>query len=365
MRARAYGVCLGLLMACGSDNAGRGDGDLRAVPHPGPQFPGAGQSGSSAGIAAGAPALGCDAPLPFGGRPTGPASMTCFYGDDDPTPAATVEWIVESDPQGDLVHVRLTLNPSFVDNTYGVNAIGWDRGDALKDPAQDPAKPGKPGKAPAAMGGPGGKRGHTFKDLVGSDHAEFKLTDASGVLRSHFKADYISEVGSARSGYASLGVSGGDGKMIAGSASDVVAVSSSLERNLNACGLGLYTTDSPATDSVYTANAAAINWVRKSAFGDAGFGNAVVDFVHASPSKKDGSTVEVTPGECPPSWPPYCKDPAGCCIAVDGYCGGKPPVPPVQDAGCIAVDGYCGGNGSPPWQRDAGCTGPDCGPIGY
>ncbi|MET0284235.1 MAG: hypothetical protein ABW352_07185 [Polyangiales bacterium] len=343
------------------------------MPHPGPQFPGAGQSGSSAGIAAGATALGCDAPLPFGGRPTGPATLTCFYGDDALTPAATVEWIVEADPQGELVHVRLTLNPSFVDNTYGANAIGW--GDtATLDPVQDPPKmPGKgmmPGKKP--MGGPGGK-GHTFKDLVGSDHAEFKLTDASGVLRSHFKADYISESTGARSGYASLGVNGGDGKMIAGSASDVVAVQSSLERNLNACGLGNFTTDSPATDSVYTANAAAVNWdyrviydvwVRKSAFGAAGFGNASVDFVHASPSKKDGSTVEVTPGECPPGWPPYCKDPEGCCIAVDGYCGGNPPVPP-EDAGCIAIDGYCGGNPSPP--RDAGvrCTGLDCGPIGY
>lgn len=332
MRARAFGLGLGLLSAaCGADDTARGIDNLQA--YPGPQFPGAGQSGSAAGIAAGAPALGCDAPLPFVGRPSGNATMTCFYGADDPTPAATVEWVVESDPVADLVHVRLTMNPSFVDNTYGANAVGW--GDS---------KAKKPGKGPMAM--MMGKGAHTFKDLVGSDHAEFKLTDASGALRLQFKADYLSASAGAPSGYATLGVGGGDGKLITGSASDVVGVSTSLDRNLNVCGLRDFTVDSPATDSAYTPNPIAVNWdyrvvydvwVRASAFGTAGFGAATVDFVHASPSKVGDSTVDVTPGECPPSWPPYCQDPDGCCIAVDGYCGGIPS-PPKTPGGCVGED---------------------------
>ncbi len=345
MRSRAFGLCLGLLWACDADHTASGVGPLAAAPYPGPQFPGAGQSGSSAGIAAGAVALGCDAPLPFGGRPTGNATLTCFYGDDPTVPAATVEWIVEAAAAGDLVHVRLTLNPDFVDNTYGVNAIGW--GDGTKDPMGNKAPKDPMGKLPMMA-----KSAHTFMDLVGSDHAEFKLTDASGKLVLHFKEDYLSQSTSAPSGYATLGIAGGDGKLIDGSASDVVAVSTSLDRNLNACGLGDYTVDSPATDGNYTVNALAPNWdyrviydlwVRMSAFGVPGFGAATVDFVHASPSKKGGATVDVTPGECPPSWPPYCQDPDGCCLAVDGACRGNYPPP----------------------SKPPTCTGEGCQVVGY
>src|SRR5262249_54203396 len=141
---------------------------------------------------------------------------------------------------------------------------------------------------PAMMPGgmmmpPGGKGGHQFKDLVGSDHAEFKLSDTSGKLALQFKADYISQQSSALSGYATLGVLGGDGKMILGSASDVVAVSTSLDRDLNACMMSSYTTDSPATDENYTPGTGTEKWdyrvvydvwVKQSAFGNAGFGSA-------------------------------------------------------------------------------------------
>jgi hypothetical protein len=184
---------------------------------------------------------------------------------------------------------------------------------------------------------------HTFRDLVGSDHAEFKLRDASGQLTHQFKADYLTESTSAPSGYASLGVVGGEGKFITGNASDVVAVSTSLDRNLNACGLGAYTENSPATDASYTPNPAAPNWdfrvvydvwVKKAAFGSAGFGAASVDFVHASPSKAGSATIEVTPGDCPPDWP-YCTDPAGCCEAVDSSClPGTPQKPKDPPPSC-------------------------------
>ena len=139
-----------------------------------------------------------------------------------------------------------------------------------------------------------------FKDLVGSDHAEFKLFDASDALSMQFKLDYISEVPTAPSGYATLGVTGGEGEMIVGAASDVMAASSSLARNLNACMLGSYLTDSPATDASYAPNADAGAWdyrvvydvwVKRSAFGASGFGRGTVEFVHASPSKLGENTI--------------------------------------------------------------------------
>jgi hypothetical protein len=187
-----------------------------------------------------------------------------------------------------------------------------------------------------------GKGGHTFKDLVGSGHAEFKLSDGAGTLVLHFKADYISPAASFRSGYASLGALGGDGKMLLGNASDVVAVSSSLERNLNQCLLSSFTVDSPATDANYTPSQGAETWdyrvvydvwVRKAAFGAAGFGSARVDFVHASPSKVGTSTVDVTPRKCPPDWE-YCTNPDGCGACKNGLCD-PPPPPPAVDAGSL------------------------------
>jgi hypothetical protein len=330
------------ITACDGDDSGRDVWGVQgaSASHPGPQFPGAGTSGSGQAIAGAT--LGCDAPAPFGAKPAPGAQGTlqCFYGSDDPVhPAATVEWIVEASAAVDLVHVKLTLNPAFVDNSYGANAIGWDER-AATDAMPPPKDPTKPGKAPP-MPKPG-KGGHTFRDLVGSDHAEFKLVDATGKLSLHFKADYLSEDRRAPSGYATLGVGGGDGKVLFGSAADVVAVSTSLDRNLNACGLGDFTESSPATDLLYTPGTLAPDWdyrvvydvwVRRSAFGAAGFGNATVDFVHASPSKRADHTVDVVPGDCPPSWPPYCSEPDGCCRMVDAMC--VPNWPPPREPDCI------------------------------
>jgi hypothetical protein len=237
------------------------------------------------------------------------------------------------------VHIRLTLNPHFVDNTYGDTAIGWDKDDGADptdapgavppDPAAEPPGTGAPPPAPAA-GPPGagapspapagarppraeagpraGRGGHTFQDLLGSDHAELQLLDASGAVSMHFRLDYISESNEAASGYASLGVSGGEGKLIVGQAAWVLATATSNERNLEACGLGSFTESSPATDAAYTPNASATDWdyrvayeiwVASDAFGSAGFGSALIENVHASPSKLDGNTVDVSPAPCP------------------------------------------------------------------
>lgn len=313
---------------CESDGGG-----LLGASHPaalGPPFPGAGTSAAGSSLAVGKQVVSCDEPLPlpagtFGPAPNSVATETCFYTAADPTtPAATMEWIVESAPVGDLVHVRLTLNPDFVDNTYGDNAIGWPvKGKGMAGPG---GKKPMPGPAIAASA-PNVKPAHSFMDLVGSDHAEFKLTDARGALVLAFDADYISPDAHAPSGYATLGVSGGEGKMLHGSASDIAAVSTSIDRDLNACGLHGYLDSSPATDLNYTPNAAAPKWdyrvvydvwAKRSAFGAAGFGAASVDFVHASPSKASDNTLVVHPGPCcveidSPTCTPYTPPPVETC----------------------------------------------------
>ena len=311
---------------CAPDSSGRGGllGAANAT-QLGPQFPGAGKSGAGSSLAAGTQVVSCDAPLPlpagtFGPAPNAVATETCFYTATDPvTPAATMEWIVESAPVGDLIHVRLTLNPDFVDNTYGTNAIGWP----AKGKGKGMAGPG--GMKPTAGPAQNMMQAHSFMDLVGSDHAEFKLTDAHGLLVLSFDADYISPDASAPSGYATLGVAGGEGKMLHGSAHDIAAVSTSLDRDLNACGLHGYLDDSPATDTNYTPNPAAPKWdyrvvydvwAKRSAFGAAGFGAASVDFVHASPSKASTDTLVVEPGPC--------------CVEIDSpTCSHYTPPPPV------------------------------------
>src|SRR5690606_31659593 len=102
--------------------------------------------------------------------------------------------------------------------------------------------------------------------------------------------------------------SGGDGKMIVGDADWIMGATSSLDRNLNGCGLGDYVVDSPATDDAYTPNPDAPTWdyrvvyevwVAEKPFGVDGFGDARIEYVHASPSKADGNTLIVVPGPCP------------------------------------------------------------------
>jgi hypothetical protein len=209
-----------------------------------------------------------------------------------------------------MVHLRVTFDPAFVDNTYGANACcGWPAADTATDPA--PAMPGM-GMMPGTgmMKPPKGKGGHTFDDLVGSDHLELLLTDGGGATVMDFKIDYITADSGSACGYRTLGVNGGEGKVITGNASAVLGVATSIDRDLNGCGY-CETTDSPATDENYTPNVAAPAWDYRvvyevwldlDAFGGAGFGQAYITNVHASPSKLDSNTVEVTPTPCPPDW---------------------------------------------------------------
>jgi hypothetical protein len=103
-------------------------------------------------------------------------------------------------------------------------------------------------------------------------------------------------------------VNGGEGKLIVGRPEWILATATSIDRNLNACGLDSFVESSPATDASYTPSAAASDWdyrvayevwVSTEAFGDAGFGSALIQNVHASPSKAAGDTTDVLPAPCP------------------------------------------------------------------
>jgi len=338
-------LVLGLPLACGNAEDGSSANDANGdfgVDSPGrttPKaatftFPGGGTSRAAQSLsAAHAPDSSAEcSPEPTSSLPTTTSDVqsVCFYGADEPNiPAALIEQVVEVVGNDEWVHLRLTLNPDFVDNTYGDNAIGWGDvaaeappappdGAAPPDAVADPAPPRAAGPAdarpprerPARGDRPADpkKGGHTFRDLVGSDHAEIQLLNADGAVSMHFKIDYISVSESAASGYASLGVTGGEGALIAGEPEWVLATTTSLERNLEACGLSAFTESSPATDEAYTPNADASDWdyrvsyeiwVSSEAFGGAGFGSALIENVHASPSKLEGNTVDVKPGPCP------------------------------------------------------------------
>jgi hypothetical protein len=259
----------------------------------------------------------------------------CFYDKNNPGStqvAATLEQVLEcaEESQTNLVHLRLTFHPWFVDNTYGASSIGWPR-----------------------------VRGHRFNDLVKSDHAELILTDHAGATVMQFKLDYFSEDASRPSGWGSLGVNGGDGAMITGDAANVVKWQTSLALNFNERGYDSYTVDSPKTDENYSPDPAAPDWdfrvvyeawVDLAAFGSAGFGGAHIEYVHASPAKGGNDTIEVEPRKCPP---PKCGDNEADATCSDGG------VPPPPD-GCTDndPDTLCADGGAPPPPGD-GCADTD------
>jgi len=218
-----------------------------------------------------------------GGMPG--AHEQCYYASGatpgTSTPAATFEYVLETFSGAQALHTRLTFNPAFVDNSYGKGSVGW------------------------------GSHVHQFKELVGSDHAELSFSDQTGTETLHFKLDYISQTATAPSGYASLGVTGGEGRMIVGSASSILKASSSLDRNLNERGYASYVVDSPATDASYTPPSSTPAWdyrvvyeawIANAAFGSSGFGSVKLTYVHASPSKAAVNTLTVTEGPCPPGY---------------------------------------------------------------
>jgi len=170
----------------------------------------------------------------------------------------------------DVVDIEVVFSPYFVDNTYGVNAIGW------------------------------GTKGHTFKDLWHSDHVALGILNGVGDTVFSGKLDLISAATNAKSGYACLGPFGGEGAIYKGNASDIVSFGNSLDDNMNYFGYN-FQTDSPKTDETYIVNKEFPYWqyyvvyrlaIKRSAFGNSGFGKATMTSVHASPSK-GSSTITV------------------------------------------------------------------------
>jgi hypothetical protein len=220
-------------------------------------------------------------PTPTGPTPTPTVTPTprkgekCWQCTTYPQVEAVTWWIFNLDG---TITIHTTFSKNFVDNTYGVNAIGWPKG-------------------------------HTFGNLTGSDHLQLALYDASNSKRMEFKIDYLTATSSAPSGYASLGVSGGDGKMIKGNKADVVEAVTSLDVNFNAFGYVL-TVNSPATDSSYDPNLDVYpDWIYDVWYevtvkpvpfaAGGGFGEPRITGIHASPSKVGTNECPVVEVPCP------------------------------------------------------------------
>jgi hypothetical protein len=126
--------------------------------------------------------------------------VTYTFVDSPETPCPGGEFTSSIDGSGNL-NITYDQFPAPNDNSYGVNAVGWPSG-------------------------------HTFGNLTGSDKAGVQIKDQNGVVRLSFNMDYLSASTSFPSGYGSLGVTGGDGDMVVGTA-DGITVTTSLANNLN------------------------------------------------------------------------------------------------------------------------------------
>jgi hypothetical protein len=134
-----------------------------------------------------------------------------------PCPAGSFTYSFDASGNLNIVYDQF---PAPNDNSYGVNAVGW------------------------------GTKGHTFRNLTGSDRAGFQLVDGSGVARLDFDIDYITAKAGAPSGYASLGAAGGDGGINVaadGQGATGITGDSSLARNLNTLGYFVGGIQVPAT----------------------------------------------------------------------------------------------------------------------
>ncbi len=211
-------------------------------------------------------------------------SQQCFWGSNSKGEYLPYVKIMhgfrKSSDGSDLVDIMIIFSRNFVDNSYGTNSIGWSP-----------------------------RRGHRFSDIYKSDHVELKLLDAKSNLAFHAKIDLLSASSKFKSGYGTLGVSGGDGVLFKGNESDIVAIATSSDDNLNKHNYVLLE-NSPKTDSLYRPNSLYPLWnffvsyrltMRVSAFGDAGFGKAMMASVHASPSKDANDTINVDEKKCPDS----------------------------------------------------------------
>jgi hypothetical protein len=210
-------------------------------------------------------------------------------------PANPIGLLFVTDNGDNTVTVRYVQNTAVNDNSYGVNQVGW------------------------GTNAPSGKS-HKFSDLTGSDAAEFIFKNGAGTTVLDFKVDYISAKTGTPSGYATLGVTGGDGKMLTGAASNVISTMTSFDQTLNSTGLCVsgncsaggtnLVVDSPPTTSPtsYTLPSGSpygawefTNWYQATVSKTllTGAWTVRMGTVHNSPSKTTVDAVVPTP--CPPT----------------------------------------------------------------
>ncbi len=191
-------------------------------------------------------------------------------------------WLTQDTASGDLF-LAFIQPLTLVDNSYGDNAIGWGN-DA-----------------------PSGKH-HNFKDLIGSDKAQFVFTDGLGNTALDLILDYAHGCGEKPDGksdknlppFRSGGVTDGDGKVNVGSASDVKEVATSLQYNWDTFGgthpeLFGKDSSSPEADENYIVDDAELaDWLFASVYefrvdgavlANFDFSDVTIQVVHASPNK--------------------------------------------------------------------------------
>ena len=300
------------------------------------------------------------------------AQTSCHYDrrSDSEVPAALVEHLVETIDGVEMVHVRLTVNPDYVDNTFGDTAIGWENSRKHKRGRRKKPK-------------------HSFRDLLKSDKTKLELYDGDGERTMSFKLDYLTKDKWSPSGYGTKGVKfkyhGRRGRDAKGckchgrhrkhgrhrgrdrrNCEDyVLGFATSLDRNLNGCGYD-YTDDSPATDADYTPSTEAPNWdyrvvyeiwINAEAFGDAGFGHVEVPKLHASPSKTGKKRIRLERRECPVIDVPDNQDGDDDCNVDTGEC--DDPDSPPDDDDCNVDTGECD-DPEPPPQDDCNVDTGEC-----
>jgi len=158
-------------------------------------------------------------------------------------------------PNRDL-RIKLRQSRNVADNTYGKGAIGYPKG-------------------------------HKLGDFTASDKAQFRIRDGKGKIVLEFAVDYLSASSGFPSGYGSLGVRGGEGKMIIGSATAIKSATTTLSANLNQSpAFHVYTAGSPAEPNPKWEYAIGYDLVVDgTSFGPNGFGEVQVVRIHNSPSK--------------------------------------------------------------------------------
>ena len=191
------------------------------------------------------------------------------------------------------VFVALVLPRTLVDNSYGDNAIGWGSPGSSGTKAPKGKAKGKKAKGKKDGAGKKGKGGHSFRNLLGSDQAQFVFRDGNGDVVLDFVLDYISEIAG---GFASGGVTAGDGRVEFGNRDQIVSFGTSLGFNL--ANHPSFTMNSPPTDpSDSYDNPDPADWIFDviyefeidgAAFGGPtgpGLGSFEIPVVHASPNK--------------------------------------------------------------------------------